>query len=52
MKKRKLLKDLEDRLIFLENRVNELSAYLSKDCPVQPTYEEVIDLWLNGKKTV
>ena len=52
MKKNKALCELINRVDTLERELNTLLSALStqeNDKNSSPTYEEVIDLWLNGK---
>ena len=52
MKNRKL-NELESRIAQLEREFNTLYYSLlneHKDNESKPSYEEVIDLWLNGKE--
>ncbi len=52
MNKNKLLKEMEDRLCALEAEFNSILSSLSqkeRELKGELSYEEVIDLWLNGK---
>lgn len=51
---KKKVKELEGRINELENELNSfISAFtaLKAESESKTTYEEVIDQWLNGKKT-
>ena len=53
MNKNKLLKEMEERLTSLENEFNAVLSSLKEgegQLRSELSYEEVIDLWLNGKK--
>lgn len=53
MNKNKQLKEMEDRLSALEKEFNSVLSALAQGTGEQKeelSYEEVIDLWLNGKK--
>ena len=51
MNKNKLLKEMEERLCALEREFNSVISSLSNTCKDKElSYEEVIDIWLNGKK--
>ncbi len=54
MTKRKRLTELEKRLTELENKLNSLFCappQTQKKSIDEKSYEEVINEWLNGKKT-
>lgn len=51
MTKKKQIKALEERVDSLEKEFSRLIAGLNSCELSKLSYEEVIDLWLNGKET-
>ncbi|MBO4982886.1 MAG: hypothetical protein J6D23_02415 [Clostridia bacterium] len=49
MNKNKLLKEMEERLSALEKEFNYVLSSIKEEEKNKLSYEEVIDLWLNGK---
>jgi hypothetical protein len=53
MKKNKVLKEMEERINALEREFNSILSSLTKEGSDKEkclSYEEVIDIWLNGKR--